>query len=255
MLAQDGMNGTSGAAVAAGPITILSGVLSAPVLRLWGRSCTCAEAVSELQTLLPAHENYRNPYEGGLHSPSAMAFTARLSATAISVGAKMTVRVVGPLTSSRYHWSPDRLPLVVQRQADLGDLAEKTRHHLRHLWVSCLPVELLHQLPQVVHATLSRLPIRFPESKAVLPTAGQGLASSRLVSLDLDDLDLEAGQLPRPPRQGSQTASGRPTPSALPALQIWPQVRGPDPGPLFCAVLKTWRLVGGALATACRCER
>src|SRR3979490_171082 len=39
-------------------------------------------------------------------------------------------------------------------------------------------------------------------------------------------------------------------PSALPALQDWLQVRGSEPGPLFCPVLKSGRVLreGGQLA-------
>src|SRR6202011_6190521 len=39
-------------------------------------------------------------------------------------------------------------------------------------------------------------------------------------------------------------------PSALPALEDWLQVRGSEPGPLFCPVLKSGRLLrnGGQLA-------
>jgi integrase len=63
------------------------------------------------------------------------------------------------------------------------------------------------------------------------------------VALELADLDLDSGQLRvrrgkgRKPRPVSLPVSG------LPALQDWLEVRGSEPGPLFCAVLKNGRLV------------
>jgi hypothetical protein len=44
-------------------------------------------------------------------------------------------------------------------------------------------------------------------------------------------------------RQGQEATSGHPAPSTVPALQDWLEVRGPEPGSLFCAVLKSGRLV------------
>jgi integrase len=70
-----------------------------------------------------------------------------------------------------------------------------------------------------------------------------GLRRAEAVALELADLDPVTGQLRvrrgkgRKPRPVSLPAS------ALPALQDWLQVRGNEPGPLFCAVLKNGRLV------------
>jgi integrase len=63
-----------------------------------------------------------------------------------------------------------------------------------------------------------------------------GLRRAEAVALELADLDPVSGQLRvgrgkgRKPRPVSLPAS------ALPALQDWLEVRGSEPGPLFCAV-------------------
>jgi integrase/recombinase XerD len=70
-----------------------------------------------------------------------------------------------------------------------------------------------------------------------------GLRRAEAVALELADLDPVSGQLRvrrgkgRKPRPVSLPAS------ALPALRDWLEVRGDEPGPLFCAVLKNGRLV------------
>ena len=70
-----------------------------------------------------------------------------------------------------------------------------------------------------------------------------GLRRAEAVALELADLDLVSGQLRvrrgkgRKPRPVSLPAS------AFPALKDWLEVRGSEPGPLFCAVLKNGRLV------------
>jgi integrase len=72
---------------------------------------------------------------------------------------------------------------------------------------------------------------------------GCGLRRAEVVSLDLEDLDLDAGQLRVRRGKGRKPRLAALPPSAIPALQDWLQVRGSEPGPLFCAVLKTGALV------------
>jgi hypothetical protein len=66
------------------------------------------------------------------------------------------------------------------------------------------------------------------------------------VALELADLNLVSGQLRVGRGKGRKPrAQARPPPPVL-ALQDWLQVLGPEPGPLFCAVLKNGRLVHDA---------
>ncbi len=62
------------------------------------------------------------------------------------------------------------------------------------------------------------------------------------MAIDLADLGLLSGQLRVRRGKGRKPRQLTLPPSALPALQDWLQVRGLEPGPLFCPVLKSGRL-------------
>lgn len=68
------------------------------------------------------------------------------------------------------------------------------------------------------------------------------LADGNAVEI-LNLLDFAAGQLRVRQGKGKRPRLAPLAPSAQPALEDWLQVRGREPGPLFCAVLKTGRLV------------
>ena len=70
-----------------------------------------------------------------------------------------------------------------------------------------------------------------------------GLRRSEAVAVDLADLDLVGGELRVRRGKGRKPRQLTLPPSALPALQDWLQVRGTGPGPLFCPVLKSGRLL------------
>jgi integrase len=70
-----------------------------------------------------------------------------------------------------------------------------------------------------------------------------GLRRSEAVAIDLADLDLGGGELRVRRGKGRKPRHITVPPSALPALQDWLQVRGREPGPLFCPVLKSGRLL------------
>jgi integrase-like protein len=74
---------------------------------------------------------------------------------------------------------------------------------------------------------------------------GCGLRRSEAVAVDLADLDLVSGELRVRRGKGRKPQQLNLPPSAVPALQDWLQVRGQEPGPLFCAVLKSGRLARG----------
>jgi integrase len=70
-----------------------------------------------------------------------------------------------------------------------------------------------------------------------------GLRRSEAVAIDLADLDPVSGELRVRRGKGRKPRQLTLPPSALPALQDWLQVRGSEPGPLFCPVLKSGRLL------------
>src|SRR5438132_472198 len=74
---------------------------------------------------------------------------------------------------------------------------------------------------------------------------GCGLRRSEAVAVDVADLDLVSGELRVRRGKGRKPRQVNLPPSAVPALQDWLQVRGQEPGPLFCAVLKSGRLARG----------
>src|SRR2546421_2938052 len=74
---------------------------------------------------------------------------------------------------------------------------------------------------------------------------GCGLRRSEAVAVDIADLDLVSGELRVRRGKGRKPQQLNLPPSAVPALQDWLQVRGQEPGPLFCAVLKSGRLARG----------
>jgi integrase len=69
-----------------------------------------------------------------------------------------------------------------------------------------------------------------------------GLRRSEVVAIDLGDLDLVNGELRVRRGKGRKPRQLTLPPSALPALKDWIRVRGSEPGPLFCPVLKSGRL-------------
>jgi integrase/recombinase XerD len=75
---------------------------------------------------------------------------------------------------------------------------------------------------------------------------GCGLRRAEAVALDLGDVDLVAGELRVRRGKGRKPRQVPLPPSAIPALEDWLQVRGEEPGPLYCAVLKSGRLVRSA---------
>jgi integrase len=79
---------------------------------------------------------------------------------------------------------------------------------------------------------------------------GCGLRRSEAVAVDVADLDLVGRELRVRRGKGKKPRQVTLPPSTLPALQDWLAVRGSEPGPLFCAVLKSGRLVraGAGLA-------
>ncbi|MDQ6900158.1 MAG: site-specific integrase [Candidatus Dormibacteraeota bacterium] len=70
-----------------------------------------------------------------------------------------------------------------------------------------------------------------------------GLRRSEAVAIDLADLDVVTGELRIRRGKGRKPRQLTLPPSALPALQDWPQLRGIDPGPFFCPMLKSGRLL------------
>lgn len=75
-----------------------------------------------------------------------------------------------------------------------------------------------------------------------------GARSSETVALDLSDLDLDTGSLKVRGASQSQERCLHPAAGALDALRKWLEVRGNEPGPLFCRVGKG----AGGLATLVR---
>jgi integrase len=63
-------------------------------------------------------------------------------------------------------------------------------------------------------------------------------------------LDLVGGELRVRRGKGKKPRQVTLPPSAVPAIQDWLEVRGPEPGSLFCAVLKSGRLVRAGAAPA-----
>jgi integrase len=76
-------------------------------------------------------------------------------------------------------------------------------------------------------------------------TYGFGLRRSEAVAVDVADLDLFSGELRVRRGKGRKPRQLNLPPSAMPALQDWLQVRGQEPSPLFCALLKSGRLARG----------
>lgn len=74
------------------------------------------------------------------------------------------------------------------------------------------------------------------------PTA-PGCGGRRRSRSTFADLDFASGQLRVRQGTGKKPRQAPLAPSAQPAFEDWLQVRGREPGPLFCAVLKTGRLV------------
>ena len=72
---------------------------------------------------------------------------------------------------------------------------------------------------------------------------GCGLRRSEAVAVDVADVDLVGGELRVRRGKGKKPRQVTLPPSTVPALQDWLEVRGLEPGPLFCAVLKSGRLV------------
>jgi integrase len=72
---------------------------------------------------------------------------------------------------------------------------------------------------------------------------GCGLRRSEVVAVDIADLDLVAGELRVRRGKGKKPRQVTLPPSTVSALRDWLEVRSPEPGPLFCAVLKSGRLV------------
>jgi integrase/recombinase XerD len=70
-----------------------------------------------------------------------------------------------------------------------------------------------------------------------------GLRRSEAVAIDLADLDLVSGELRVRRGKGRKPRQLTLPPSSIPALEDWLQVRGSEPGALFCAVLKSGRLL------------
>jgi integrase/recombinase XerD len=70
---------------------------------------------------------------------------------------------------------------------------------------------------------------------------GCGLRRSEAVAVDVADLDLVSEELRVRRGKGRKPREVNLPPSAVPALKDWLQVRGEEPGPLFCAVLKSGR--------------
>jgi integrase/recombinase XerD len=75
---------------------------------------------------------------------------------------------------------------------------------------------------------------------------GCGLRRSEAVAVDVADLDLVSGELRVRRGKGKKPRQVTMPPSTVLALEDWLQVRGSEPGPLFCAVLKSGRLVRAA---------
>lgn len=65
-----------------------------------------------------------------------------------------------------------------------------------------------------------------------------GLRRAELVSLNLEDFDQETGELKVLHAKGSKQRTAHVTNGAKAALEDWLTIRGNDPGPLFCQVLK-----------------
>src|SRR3989442_3226240 len=84
---------------------------------------------------------------------------------------------------------------------------------------------------------------------------GCGLRRSEVVAVDIADLDLVAGELRVRRGKGKKPRQVTLPPSTVPALQDWLEVRGSEPGSLFCAVLKSGRLVRGGAGPARPCPR
>jgi integrase len=72
---------------------------------------------------------------------------------------------------------------------------------------------------------------------------GCGLRRSEVVAVDVDDLDMVAGELRVRRGKGKKPRQVTLPPSTVSALRDWLEVRSPEPGPLFCAVLKSGSLV------------
>jgi integrase len=70
-----------------------------------------------------------------------------------------------------------------------------------------------------------------------------GLRRSEVVAIDLADLDLVSGELRVRRGKGRKPRQLTLPPSALPAMEDWIEVRGSEPGPFFCPVLKSGRLL------------
>src|ERR1700738_4226754 len=70
-----------------------------------------------------------------------------------------------------------------------------------------------------------------------------GLRRAEAVAIDLADFDSVSGELRVRRGKGRKPRQLTLPPSALPAIQDWLQARGPEPGPLFCPVLKSGRLL------------
>lgn len=70
-----------------------------------------------------------------------------------------------------------------------------------------------------------------------------GLRRSEAVAIDVGDVDLVSGELRVRRGNGRKPRQLTLPHSALPALLAWLEARGPEPGPLFCPVLKSGRLL------------
>jgi integrase len=108
---------------------------------------------------------------------------------------------------------------------------------LRGLFEACAraPQEQLHRQDSG--------PRRRRDAALLALAYGCGLRRAEAVAVDVDDLDLEASQLKVRRGKGRKPRLAQLPPSARPAREDWLQARGPEPGPLFCPVLKTGRLV------------
>lgn len=72
---------------------------------------------------------------------------------------------------------------------------------------------------------------------------GAGLRREEAVSLDLEDYNTETGQLTIRAGKGHKDRIAYATNGSALALEAWLKVRGSEPGPLFCPVNKSGRIV------------
>jgi integrase len=140
----------------------------------------------------------------------------------------------GLLGTEEYHLAIDVDPIRGESEPRGRDLSAV---ELRSLIEACA------RPPQEVKHRQDSMTRRRRDAAFLSLLYASGLRRAEGVALELADFDLPSGQLRvrrgkgRKPRPVSLPAS------ALPALRDWLEVRGSEPGPLFCAVLKNGRLV------------